>query len=293
MEYGVMLPFIGAGNRNEVLQWATRAEKEGFRTIRVGERIAYSNSMDQIAILAAVTAVTSKIRILTGVTLIPIHPPAMLAKAFATLDVLSEGRFVCTAGVGNRLIDYRMGEAEHKFARRWTYANEAILAMQRIWKGEPLNLGDDIVGPKPYTPGGPDIWIGSKGPKALAHAARWGSNGYYGYTSVDNVIEMKAQLAHVDRIWTENGRTDMPYKFLGCQVALGEKAKENMAVMIKQYWNWDTKTSDSPVPNITSVDQVRRLIDSAQEAGFDEVSFTPVVGEIEEFDRLSEIIAKL
>jgi alkanesulfonate monooxygenase SsuD/methylene tetrahydromethanopterin reductase-like flavin-dependent oxidoreductase (luciferase family) len=144
MKYGLMLPYMTRTTRAGLLGWATGAEDAGFATVTVGERMTYPNLAQNVA-LAAAAAVTSRVRLLANITILPLHPAGVLAKELASLDVISEGRFVMAAGVGDREQDYRAAEAVMEW--RWPRADEKIRQMRRIWRGSRWRTGTHPSGP--------------------------------------------------------------------------------------------------------------------------------------------------
>jgi probable F420-dependent oxidoreductase len=91
----------------------------------------YKRSLDPFVSLAAAAAVTDRILLGTGVTLVAQHDPIVLAKQIATLDRLSGGRFVFGMGYGWN----RDEAADHgvDFSQRRAVAREKILCMQALW----------------------------------------------------------------------------------------------------------------------------------------------------------------
>ena len=116
MKVGIILPQVGQqATRENVLQLATLAEKEGFNSLWVFERLLWpinpqtpypgtpdgslpiesQNVLDPLETLTYVAANTNKIALGTSVIDILFHNPVILARRFATLDLLSDGRSYC------------------------------------------------------------------------------------------------------------------------------------------------------------------------------------------------------
>ena len=84
--------------------------------------------------LARASAVTTRLKLGTGITLVPERNPLLLAKEVATLDYFSKGRFLFGIGAGwNKEETEIMGG---NFAHRWTQTREAIEAMKALWANE-------------------------------------------------------------------------------------------------------------------------------------------------------------
>ncbi len=140
----------------------------------------YRRTVDPFVVLAAAAATTETIRLGTGICLVAQREPIVTAKAVATLDALSGGRFDFGIGYGwNReeLADHGV-EAS---ARR-AVVRERVLAMQALWREDVADFDGTYVSfepswswPKPTQPGGPPVMIGgAPGPTLFAHVAEYG-----------------------------------------------------------------------------------------------------------------------
>src|SRR6266446_8167301 len=94
----------------------------------------YSRLVDPFVALAHASAVTTRLKLGTGITLVPERNPLLLAKEIATLDYYSGGRFLFGIGTG-----WHKEETEimgGTFAHRWSQTREAIDAMKQLWTNE-------------------------------------------------------------------------------------------------------------------------------------------------------------
>jgi probable F420-dependent oxidoreductase len=140
----------------------------------------YKRSLDPLVTLAACAAVTERLRLGTGIALPAQREPIVTAKAIATLDHLSKGRFVFGIGFGwneDELADHGVSMADRRDVCR-----EHVLAMQALWAEEVAGFDGDHVHiapswswPKPaQRPGPPVLLGGAAGPKLFAHIAEYG-----------------------------------------------------------------------------------------------------------------------
>lgn len=140
----------------------------------------YKRTVDPFVVLAAAAAVTSQIRLGTGILLVAQREPLVTAKAAATLDVISGGRLDLGVGFGwNReeLADHGVTPAERR-----NVAREHVLAMRELWRAEVASFAGEHVAfepswswPKPIQPGGPPVLLGgAPGPTLFAHVAEYG-----------------------------------------------------------------------------------------------------------------------
>jgi probable F420-dependent oxidoreductase len=139
----------------------------------------YRRTLDPWVALAAAAAVTSRIRLGTGVALVAQHDPIALAKTVATLDHVSGGRVVLGVGFGwNR---EEMGDHGVDYGTRRERVRETVLAMQALWSQEVAEFEGRFVRfepswqwPKPIQQPRPRILVGgAAGPRLFAHVAEW------------------------------------------------------------------------------------------------------------------------
>jgi hypothetical protein len=158
VDIGIGLPNTVPGTEGRsLIDWAANAEAAGFSTLGTIGRIVYPNYEELIS-LAAAAAVTSRIRLTTGVLLAPLYSnTALFAKQAASLDRLSGGRLVLGLGLGGRDDDFTASNlpTEGKGRR----LDEQLTEMKRIWSGEPRGFAGAI-GPEPVQPGGPELILG-------------------------------------------------------------------------------------------------------------------------------------
>lgn len=91
----------------------------------------YADVVDPFIALARASAVTTTLKLATGICLVPERNPILLAKEIATLDMYSQGRFIFGIGAG-----WLKEETEilgGDYAHRWTQTRESILAMKELW----------------------------------------------------------------------------------------------------------------------------------------------------------------
>ena len=151
--------------------WARIIDGGPFSSLCWGERIAFDNP-DSLTLLGALAAWTDRVRLVTTVVVPQLHDPVMLAKALATGDMLSGGRLTVGIGVGGRHEDYHAVGADPATQTMRGMA-ERVAVMKRIWSGEKVTESVVPVGPPPLQPGGPELLIGTMGPKTVRSAAAW------------------------------------------------------------------------------------------------------------------------
>lgn len=181
--FGITLPLAGDFD----LTHANMVEELGYDAIWVSEHIAFHvPTFDAVTTMAALAARTSRVRIGSAILLLPLRPPAVVAKAVSTLDIISGGRVILGVGVG--------GEYPKEFEvcgipmrERGGRTNEAIAVLRALWTqdsasyhGTYFQFCDVSMRPKPLQTGGPPIIIGGRSEAARQRAARLG-DGYMPY----------------------------------------------------------------------------------------------------------------
>ena len=168
----------------------------------------YRHFTDPYIALARASGVTSKIKLCTGITLVPERNPLVLAKEIAALDQYSGGRFVFGIGAGwNREETTIMGG---DFDHRWTQTREAVMALKELWTkdeaefhGRYYDFPPVYCYPKPAQKPHPPILLGGNAPNVLRRIARW-ADGWLPNRATPGQIE-ESRLV-LDTLAAERGR---------------------------------------------------------------------------------------
>jgi probable F420-dependent oxidoreductase len=168
----------------------------------------YGRWVDPFVALSIAAAVTKRIKLATGICLLPEREPLITAKAVASLDFYSGGRVVLGVGAGwLREETEAMGA---NFGMRWKHLREAVEAMRVAWsEPEPSYEGEIIkfpplrCEPKPVQKPYPPILLGGHGPKVLARVART----YDGWMPlVPNPESLKRDVTELKKLAADQGR---------------------------------------------------------------------------------------
>jgi alkanesulfonate monooxygenase SsuD/methylene tetrahydromethanopterin reductase-like flavin-dependent oxidoreductase (luciferase family) len=284
VKVGINGPYMSGTTRGSLLEWFRRVDQGPFDTICTGERVLWPQ-IEEHAFLAAAAAVTNRVRVMSNIMILAMHPPVLLAKRAASIDVISGGRFVLGIGAGGREEDYYAAGSD--FENRWRRIDDAVATLRRIWAGEPPWEGAPApVGPAPVQPGGPPLFTSASGPRALRRAAKW-ADGWLGANMTVQLEPLKAEVkTHVDA-WERAGRSERPYLVNSLWYALGDNAKQRLDDAATGYIGLPpgspTPFGDLPVH---SPDGVRMAVNNCREAGFDELIFIPLSDDLGELDRL-------
>jgi alkanesulfonate monooxygenase SsuD/methylene tetrahydromethanopterin reductase-like flavin-dependent oxidoreductase (luciferase family) len=185
MDYGQPLEFAyflnpDAGDPQGVLETARLVDALGYDLLAVQDHPYQPRHLDTMSLLSAILAQTTSVHVTAGVGNLPLRPPAVLAKAGATLDLLSGGRFELGLGAGAFLeAAHAMGAPALTPAQSLAALGEAVTVVRAMWNGERRGLRFDgsyyrlsgvHAGPTPSRP--IPIWIGATRPRALALTGR-------------------------------------------------------------------------------------------------------------------------
>ena len=184
-----------------------------------GATSAYSDGrinqiMDPMVYLAAAASATTKVRLGTGICLVPERNPIRLAKEVATLDLVSGGRFIFGIGAG-----WLQGEAEvlgADFPRRWAQTREYVYAMKELWTeqvsefhGRWVDFPPIICNPKPVQQPHPPVMIGGELQRAAQRVADYG-DGWLPRARNTSVYNDPGKLpearSHIEELFRANGR---------------------------------------------------------------------------------------
>jgi probable F420-dependent oxidoreductase len=139
----------------------------------------YYDAMDPFVALSMAAQATTELKLATGICLVVQRDPIQTAKSVASLDVLSDGRFLF--GVGGGWNREEMANHGTDFERRWKLLRERIEAMKAIWTQDPAEYHGELVSfdpivanPKPRQKPHPPVHVGGAFPGGMRRAIRYG-----------------------------------------------------------------------------------------------------------------------
>src|SRR5918993_5526394 len=185
-------------SREQILSYATKAESLGYDSLSVNDHIIFRTSwLDSLSTLAAVAAITDRIKLGTSLLNIVVRNPVICAKSLSAIDILSSGRlFAAGVGPGSHKGDYDV--CGIPFEERWSRFNEALEILNKLWNnsdrenssrnvkpppskpidynGKYYQLEKISLEPKPFQKPHPPIFIGTWGSSeaGLRRAAKYG-----------------------------------------------------------------------------------------------------------------------
>jgi probable F420-dependent oxidoreductase len=191
MRFGVMLANVGPLTRPGLLETLARtADEVGFESLWTAEQVvAATDTPPTVAVsdpflpLAYAASITKRVRLGTAVAILPQHHPLQIAKAIATLDVLSNGRALLGVGIG--WVDQEFGALGIPAKERAARIGEAIMAIRASWQDESEGFEGKFYrwkgvtsSPKPVQRPGVPIIVGGLAEGGAKRAALYG-DGFF------------------------------------------------------------------------------------------------------------------
>jgi probable F420-dependent oxidoreductase len=212
-----------------IAEVARAAETAGFDAVYVTEHPFPENewlasgghhALDPFVALGAAAAATTRLRVLTNLCVVPYRNPYLLAKAAATLDVVSGGRLIFGCGAG--YLEAEFAALDQPFGDRNERFDAAITAMQAAWTGEPVEVAGSgrshTMLPRPVQAPHPPIWIGGNSRRAMRRSVEL-ADGWMPFPNpaesaarrktpeLSTIEQLAARLDEVHQLEAETGRT--------------------------------------------------------------------------------------
>ena len=276
-------PTFGFQTRSASAEDLRALESLPFDALWVGGHIASPTDAPEVMMqLARLAALTTRVRIGTSALLLPLYPPAIIAKQVADVDRASGGRVILGIGVG--------GEHPEEFdacgvpvQERGRRTDEAIPLLRRLWSGEKVthrgrfhSIASVRLGPPPLQPGGPPIVVTGRSPAAMRRAGTLG-DGWMPYLYsperfAKSVIEVRAAAERSTRelhdfSWMAFVCTNL------CENAA--EARADATAFFGASFGQDVGPFLDRVAAVGSPEQVATRIDEFIDAGADHIIVAP------------------
>jgi len=294
MRIGMTIPLMEPGwTRDSMRQWAQEINQGPWASVAMGERITFVNP-EFMTSLAATAAWTERVELISTVSVLTMHNPVLMAKQFATIDVISNGRLTVGIGTGGRKEDYESIGADwgnHRMAK----LEENAQIMRRVWAGDKSVLPKalSIVEPLPVQPGGPKILVGAIGPKSIAAAAGY-ADGLSGFSMLATLDEIKQSFDQFNTAWKAAERSGKPRLIASFWYGIEQKGKEALEAHLTRYTNFMPKDlSGYLIPNSGfrgSLAEIKNFIDEIRKLGADDVILAPTHTNLEEIKQLAKVL---
>ena len=280
LNVGIGLPNAVPGTAASLLvEWAQKAEAGPFSSVGVVDRIVY-DCHDPMTTLAAVAPATERIGLVTMVVIGPLRTTAVLAKEAATIDAVSGGRLTLGLAVGARTEDYQaLGISPQGRGDRLT---DQLLDLRLSW--ERADVARMTAGPRLLVGGGSDI--------SFLRMARY-ADGYVHGGGPPRTFIRAADTAHT--AWSELGRLGAPQLWAQGYFALGDsQTVERGRAYMRDYYAFTGPFAERIAEGMLATPQaVAQFVRGYAEAGCEELVLLPALAELEQLDRLREVVAAI
>ena len=310
MKVGILLPQTGdLATSENILYIGKEAEKEGFDSVWVFERllwpikpqtpyggvpnlpipVEYQSVLDPLETLTYLAGNTQRISLGTSIIDILFHNPVILARRFATLDVLSGGRVIAGFGLGWSKDEYDASGIpfSHKGAR----ADEFMQVLKRIWtddvvefRGQFYNIPASKIGPKPVQKPHPPILLGAYSPKAFPRIVNYAD----GWIPIAGSVPLEQQEQAI------NGLREAARK--------ANKDPSNIRIFVLSYPNVLDSSSQSSSSNQQrspmsgTFDQIGTDIDRIKAMGAEHIifayAFSPIGKDVKKMMEVTKQLAR-
>lgn len=281
MNVGIGLPnAIPSTPAPLLLEWATRAEAGPFTSVGVVDRLNYP-CHEPMTTLAAAAAVTERVRLATTVVIGPLRNTTLLGTEAASVDALSNGRLTLGLAVGARKDDYALAHVSTK--DRGERLSRQLVELRAAWV-------DGNGSAQPRSDSGPVLLVGGASDAAFARAARH-ADGYVHGGGPPRLFARAAEKALV--AWEDAGRPGRPKLWAQGYFALGNEAEvERGRNYMLDYYGFTGPFAQRIAEGLLTTPQaVSQFVRGYAEAGCDELVLFPAVGQLDQIDRLAEVVA--
>jgi probable F420-dependent oxidoreductase len=292
---GIELPQVfldGPVDMEHIRKFAVRAETLGYDSLWLQERIIGDFTMlEPVTLLSYVAAITSKLRLGTSVILLPLRNPIQLAKAYSTLDVMSDGRAIIGVGLGGG----HLGSHEDVFGYtregRVTRFTEAVQIMKILWtepkasfQGRYWNFKDISMEPKPVQKPRLPIIFGGHHENALRRAVKY-ADGWMGAGSSSSGSFVR-ESARIREMLAETKRDAATFHFAKRVYLAVDNDEARGERRIREWFAGRYKNGDLG-PKVSIWGSAAKCTEKIQEivkAGAQQIVFNPMFDEMEHLE---------
>ena len=247
MHFGVGLPhFRQMASAEAIVTVARQAEALGFDSVWVTDHIVIPHSaiprfgetfFELFATLAYVAGKPRRVRLGTSVIILPYRNPLFMAKALATIDVLSGGRLIVGAAVGWLVEEFEA--LGIPFKERGARSNEALKIMKLLWteaeprfEGRFFKFAGIKAEPKPLQKPHPPIWIGGSSAAALTRAAEFAEAWHPTHRPIEEIAAGVTQLKEMAKARGRDPNTLQVIARAPLRVVAGDEAQEPRPLLV-------------------------------------------------------------
>jgi probable F420-dependent oxidoreductase len=289
-----------------LVEYGVKMEQLGFDSLWVWDHVLLGVEpnfpiIEALTLLTAIAARTSKIKLGTGILVLPLRNPIILAKQLSSMDLLSNGRLIL--GMASGWYKREFDAVGVPFEKRGKIMEENLEILTRFWtedvvKGEYMfhKIPAGVMYPKPFQKPRPPILIGGYVDRVLKRAAVDGDGWLTYFYRPESFAKSWAKI----RDFAKEGGKDLDQLLNGSQlpIRIGKSRAEVEAGMMEwlgkewDYAAWSESTKDSAI--LGTVDECVEQLKAHIAVGVQKLIFVPYRYEMEQIEIIArEIIPRL
>ncbi len=276
----VQVGFMAGGLSRRTIE---ELEANSIDSLWTGGHIASRNpGPEAVASLIRLAALTERVRVGTSILLLPLYPPAIVAKQTADVDRMTGGRLTLGVGIGGEY-PQEFRACQVPLQERGRRTDEAIPLIRSLWSGDVVNhsgpfypMADVRIHPSPVQPGGPPIVVAGRRIPAMRRAARLG-DGWMPYLYSP---ERYADSVHtITTLAADNGRSLQGFEWFAFLFVNansdGDTAREEAATFLGRNYNQDFHAMLDRVAAVGTPREVSQRFQAFVDAGARHLIITP------------------
>jgi probable F420-dependent oxidoreductase len=293
----IRIGIVGGGDARAIRDLEARP----IDSLWTGGHIASRNpSTEAMVGLVRLATLTERVRVGTSILLLPLYPPALVAKQIADLDRATGGRLMLGVGVGGEY-PQEFSAVQVLMQERGRRMNEAIPLLRELWTAEPVThdgryypMRDVRIHPAPTQPGGPPIIVAGRKEPAMRRAALVG-DGWFPY--LYSPRRYASSAATIRQSAAEAGRDLTNFEwcvwvFLNVNPS-GDTAREEAARTMGGTYNQDFRAMIDSVAAAGTSDEVAAKLQSFYDAGARHFIFLPATAGADQRPVLDRLFAEV
>ena len=285
-----------------LIDYGIRMEQLGYESVWVWDHILlgvdpYFPILDSLSVLTAVAARTERIRLGTGILVLPARNPVVLAKQLSSIDQISNGRL--TLGMASGWYKREFDAIGVPFNKRGNIMDQNLDILTRLWQEDsvtgsypPYELAAAVMSPKPVQKPRPPILIGGYVDRVLKRAGVVGDGWLtYYYTAED----FAKSWDKVRRFAEEAGKDPDTLRSINqLPIYIGKSRADVEAPMLEwlttewDFAGWSDSTTDSAV--LGTVDECVEQLLAHLDAGVQQITLVPYRFDMEQIEQIAEEI---
>ena len=289
-------------NAKALIDYGVRMEQLGYESVWVWDHILlgvdpYFPILDSLSVLTAVAARTERIRLGTGILVLPARNPVVLAKQLSSIDQISNGRL--TLGMASGWYKREFDAIGVPFKERGNIMDRNLEILTRLWQEDsvtgsypPYELAAAVMSPKPVQKPRPPILIGGYVDRVLKRAGVVGDGWLTYYYTAEGFAK---SWDKVRRFAEEAGKDPDTLRSINqLPIYIGKSRADVEAPMLEwlttewDFAGWSDSTTDSAV--LGTVDDCVEQLQAHLDAGVQQITLVPYRFDMEQIEQIAEEI---